>query len=172
MGTNITDNIVAIFYPFSQFCEINISLLSLQTQPNTAQHLFQRGVECGKYGQRNTLPTDRSTWHRLRSNGNGNTGRCDKHTPFTRARALQSSSRNCFPVSDLMLCKPILPRVLLLGGLFYSHTHTPAVIVTVMGSKAGFRSQKADILGEAPRSFLKSGGSGSCFLMLLHDLGN
>ena len=41
--------IVAIFYPFSQFCEINISLLSLQKQPNTAPKLFQRGVEYGKY---------------------------------------------------------------------------------------------------------------------------
>ena len=41
--------IVAIFYPFSQFCEINISLLSLQTLPNTAPNLFQRGVEYGKY---------------------------------------------------------------------------------------------------------------------------
>ena len=36
-------SIVAIFYPFSQFCEINTSLLSLQTQPNTAPNLFQRG---------------------------------------------------------------------------------------------------------------------------------
>ena len=36
-------------YPFSQFCEMNISLLSLQTQPNTAPNLFQRGVEYGKY---------------------------------------------------------------------------------------------------------------------------
>ena len=42
-------DIVAIFYPFSQFCEINISLLSLQTQPNTAPNLFQRGAEYGKY---------------------------------------------------------------------------------------------------------------------------
>ena len=41
--------IVAIFYPFSQFCEINISLLILQTQPNTAPNLFQRAVEYGKY---------------------------------------------------------------------------------------------------------------------------
>ena len=41
--------IVAIFCPFSQFCEINVSLLSLQTQPNTAPNLFQRGVEYGKY---------------------------------------------------------------------------------------------------------------------------
>ena len=41
---------VAIFCPFSLFCEINISLLSLQTQPNTAPNLFQRGVEYGKYG--------------------------------------------------------------------------------------------------------------------------
>ena len=41
--------IVAIFYPFSQFCEIDSSLLSLQTQPNTAPNLFQRGVEYGKY---------------------------------------------------------------------------------------------------------------------------
>ena len=44
------ETIVAIFYPFSQFCEIDISLLGLQTQPNTAQNLFQRGVEYGKYG--------------------------------------------------------------------------------------------------------------------------
>ena len=49
--TNIPgEDIVAIFYPFSQFCEIDISLLSLQTQPNTAPNLFQRGVEYGKYG--------------------------------------------------------------------------------------------------------------------------
>ena len=41
--------IVAIFYPFSQFCEIYVFLLSLQTQPNTAPNLFQRGVEYGKY---------------------------------------------------------------------------------------------------------------------------
>ena len=41
--------IVAIFYPFSQFCEIDISLLSLQTQTKTAPNLFQRGVEYGKY---------------------------------------------------------------------------------------------------------------------------
>ena len=41
--------IVAIFYPFSQFCEIIISLPSLQTQPNAAPNLFQRGVEYGKY---------------------------------------------------------------------------------------------------------------------------
>ena len=41
--------IVAIFYPFSQFCEIDVSLLSLQTQPNTAPNLFLRGVEYGKY---------------------------------------------------------------------------------------------------------------------------
>ena len=40
---------VAIFYSFSQFCEINISFLSLQKQPNTAPNLFQRGVEYGKY---------------------------------------------------------------------------------------------------------------------------
>ena len=42
--------IVAIFYPFSQFCEINISPLSLQTQPNTAPDLFQTEVEYGEYG--------------------------------------------------------------------------------------------------------------------------
>ena len=41
--------IVTIFYPFSQLCEINISLLSLQTQPSTAPNLFQRGVEYGKH---------------------------------------------------------------------------------------------------------------------------
>ena len=41
--------IVAIFYPFSQFCEILIFLLSLQKQPNSAPNLFQRRVEYGKY---------------------------------------------------------------------------------------------------------------------------
>ena len=41
--------ILAIFYPFSQFCEINTSLLSLQKQPNTAPNLFQRRVEYGEY---------------------------------------------------------------------------------------------------------------------------
>ena len=41
--------IAAIFYPFSQFCEIGISLLSLQKQLKTAPNLFQRGVEYGKY---------------------------------------------------------------------------------------------------------------------------
>ena len=40
----------AIFYPFSQFCEIVISLPSLQKQPKTAPNLFQRGVDYGKYG--------------------------------------------------------------------------------------------------------------------------
>ena len=49
--------IVAIFYTFSQFCEINISLLSLQTQPKTAPDLFQRGVEYGKY-----VSTDCPKW--------------------------------------------------------------------------------------------------------------
>ena len=44
-----TKGIVAIFYPFSQFCGIGVSLLSLQKQPNTAPNLFQRGVEYGKY---------------------------------------------------------------------------------------------------------------------------
>ena len=49
---------VAIFCPFHQFCEIGISLLSLQTQPNTAPNLFQRGVDYGKYEdhQQETLP--------------------------------------------------------------------------------------------------------------------
>ena len=51
-GHERTESIVAIFYPFSLFCEIDVSLLSLQTQPNTAPNLFQRGVEYGKYGER------------------------------------------------------------------------------------------------------------------------
>ena len=38
-----SSSMVAIFYPFSLFCEIVISLLSLQTQPSTAPNLFQRG---------------------------------------------------------------------------------------------------------------------------------
>ena len=39
---------VAIFYPFSQFCEIGIFPPSPNKQPNTAPNLFQRGVEYGK----------------------------------------------------------------------------------------------------------------------------
>ena len=41
--------IAAIFCPFGQFCEIDISPLSLQKQPKTAPSLFQRGVEYAKY---------------------------------------------------------------------------------------------------------------------------
>ena len=44
-------SIVAIFCHFSQFCEIDMSLLSLQKQPNTTPNLFQRGVEYGKYAE-------------------------------------------------------------------------------------------------------------------------
>ena len=54
------DIIVAIFYPFSQFCEIDISLLSLQTLPNTAPNLFQRGVEYGKYVGSSSFTTNTS----------------------------------------------------------------------------------------------------------------
>ena len=39
----------AIFYPFSQFCEIDICLPSLEKQPKRAPNLFQRGVEYGKW---------------------------------------------------------------------------------------------------------------------------
>ena len=35
--------ILATFYPFSQFCEIDVSLPSLENQPKTAPNLFQRG---------------------------------------------------------------------------------------------------------------------------------
>ena len=44
-----TVTILATLYPFSHFCEIDSSLLSLQEQPNTAPNIFQRGVEYGKY---------------------------------------------------------------------------------------------------------------------------
>ena len=44
-----TSPIVAIFYPFSQCCEIEISPLSLQKQPKASPNLFERGVEYGKY---------------------------------------------------------------------------------------------------------------------------
>ena len=40
-------DMVAIFYPFSLFYEVVISLLSLRKQPNTAPNLLQRGVEYG-----------------------------------------------------------------------------------------------------------------------------
>ena len=44
-----TTDVAAIFYPFSHFCEIGVSLPSLQEQPNKAPNIFQRGVEYGKY---------------------------------------------------------------------------------------------------------------------------
>ena len=55
LGVKAWQVIVAICYPFSQFCEINISPLSLQQQPKTAPYLFQRGVEYGKYAIINTI---------------------------------------------------------------------------------------------------------------------
>ena len=42
-------HMVAIFYPFGPFCEIGVSLPSLQKHPKTAPNLFQRGVEYSKY---------------------------------------------------------------------------------------------------------------------------
>ena len=42
-------DIVAIFYPFSQFCEIGISSLSLQKERKTDLSLFHGGVECAMY---------------------------------------------------------------------------------------------------------------------------
>ena len=66
-------HVVAIFYPFSQFCEINISLLSLQKQPNTAPSLFQRGVEYGKYATK----ARREIMH---GSGEGLQGEAGKHT--------------------------------------------------------------------------------------------
>ena len=58
-NSNLGLDIVAIFYPSSQFCEIDVSLLSLQTQPNRAPDPFQRRVEYGKYG--GNLPTSSAT---------------------------------------------------------------------------------------------------------------
>ena len=52
-------DIVAIFYPFSQFCEIDVSPPSLQSRPKTAPHLFQRVVEYGEYGGRACRPPRR-----------------------------------------------------------------------------------------------------------------
>ena len=40
---------VAMFCPFGLFCEISISLLSLQKQQKAAPNLFQRGGKYGKY---------------------------------------------------------------------------------------------------------------------------
>ena len=73
-----TSIIVAIFYPFSQFCEINIFLLSLQTQPNTAPNIFQRGVEYGKY----EVPTGLTAFCSLNSSHVQTLRSTDVHTPF------------------------------------------------------------------------------------------
>ena len=59
--------IVAIFYPFSQFCEIGISSLSLQKEQKTDPSLFQRGVEYGKYVVRALIGLRRSTRKCLRT---------------------------------------------------------------------------------------------------------
>jgi len=50
----------AIFYTFSQFCEIGVSLLSLQKQPKRAPNLFQRGVEYATYDFVSPLPSHAS----------------------------------------------------------------------------------------------------------------
>ena len=46
---------VAILYPFSRFCEIYVSLLSLEKHPTTAPNLFQSGVESGQFGGSGTF---------------------------------------------------------------------------------------------------------------------
>ena len=48
-GYNYITIILAIFCPFSPFCEIDVSLPSLQKQHDTAPNIFQRGVEYGEY---------------------------------------------------------------------------------------------------------------------------
>lgn len=47
------------------------------------------------------------------------TGVCEKDTPFVRAVALQCSSRNHSPPSDLVFSQLVLPRVFLSGGFFF-----------------------------------------------------
>ena len=37
--------VFAIFNPFCQLCEVDLSLPSLQIQPNAAPNLFQRGLD-------------------------------------------------------------------------------------------------------------------------------
>ena len=44
------DTAAATFYPFGQFCEIDISPPSLEKQPKTAADPSQRGVEYGEIG--------------------------------------------------------------------------------------------------------------------------
>ena len=44
------------------------------------------------------------------------------NTPFRRAFSLQLSGRNCSPAPDLMLWKPVFPRVFLSGGVCFSQT--------------------------------------------------
>ena len=48
-------NLVATFYPFSQFCEIGICPPSLEKQPKTARNLFQRRVKYGKWDRGGNL---------------------------------------------------------------------------------------------------------------------
>ena len=43
-------------------------------------------------------------------------------TPFVRAFALQSSSRNCSPAPDVVFSKPIFSPVFFSGGAFF-HRH-------------------------------------------------
>ena len=50
------------------------------------------------------------------------TGVCEQTTPFARAFALQSSSRDCSPAPDLVLSELIVQPVFLSGGVFF-HRH-------------------------------------------------
>ena len=51
------------------------------------------------------------------------TGVCEQHIPCRRAFALRSSSINCFPASDLVSFKLVVPRVVLLWRSVFFHRH-------------------------------------------------
>ena len=64
------------------------------------------------------------------------TGVCEINTPFTRALAMQSCSRNCSPAPDLVFFKFIIPRVSSGGVLFHRHLHVRAPRCFVSASRA------------------------------------
>ena len=93
------------------------------------------------------LKRDRSRLSkRVRS---ASTSVCEINTPFVRAVALRSSSRNSNPPPDLVLRKLILPRVSFSGGMFFSQTSVGHLRLPV-GKRLASRAKSARICCHPP----------------------
>ena len=67
----------------------------------------------------------------------------NKNIPFRRALALQPFSRNCYPVPDLVLRKPIFLYVFFSRGVLFSQTpvcmfRVSMLLFMILRSNSGF----------------------------------